>query len=354
MFLKFISFVLLVMEGTKELRATVISLHMAGKKPVDIFRDIKCFGVSRNFVYYTIKRYKETNSLKDRHRSGRPRSVRTAANIKIIRERLRRNPCRTQKKLALQTNISRISVNRILKYDLKVKAYSRRKVHYLNDRLRKLRRERCPMLLKRHDAKKILFTDEKIFTVEEKFNRQNNKVYAKSSKDVPATARNVSRAHHPASVMVWWGVSYEGVTPLHFCQQGVKVKAKNYQSDILETVVKPLSDTLFHNKEWIFQQDSAPAHKAKTTQAWLRKNLPGFIAAEEWPSSSPDLNPLDYSLWTELELRACQKSHPNVDSLKRALIKAAKDIPLEKIRAAIDDWPERLKACIKNRGGHIE
>ncbi|CAG9793999.1 unnamed protein product, partial [Diatraea saccharalis] len=64
-------------------------------------------------------------------------------NIKIIRERLRRNPYQTQKKLALQTNISHVSVNRILKYDRKVNAYSRRKVHFSNDRLCKLRRERC-------------------------------------------------------------------------------------------------------------------------------------------------------------------------------------------------------------------
>lgn len=342
------------MARTKDLRSTVISLKKAGKKPMEIFRQIKCLGASRNFVYYTLKRYKDTCSLDDRPRSGRPRSVRTAANIKLIRERLRRNPCRTQKKMALQTNISRISVNRILKYDLKVRAYSRRKVHYLNDRLKTLRLNRCRQLLRRHDHKKILFTDEKIFTVEEKFNRQNDKVYAKSLKEVPPFKRNVQRTHHPASVMVWWGVSYEGATELHFVQQGVKVRAQNYQTDVLEGVVKPLSKTLFKNKDWIFQQDSAPSHKAKTTQKWLKDNLPGFISTEEWPSSSPDLNPLDYSLWTELELRACRKSHPNLESLKRALCREAQRIPLEKIRAAIDEWPARLKACIQQKGGHFE
>lgn len=61
-------------------------------------------------------------------------------------------------------------------------------------------------------------------------------------------------------------MSYEGVTQLHFCEQGVKTRAVNYQSDILEKVVKPLSDTLFAGKNWTFQQDSAQAHKAKTTQ----------------------------------------------------------------------------------------
>lgn len=342
------------MAGKKQLRSTVISLYEAGAKPMEIFNQLKSIGASRNFVYYTLKRYRETQSINDRPRTGRPRSVRTPANIKLIRERLRRNPCRTQKKMALQTNISRISVNRILKYDLKVKAYSRRKVHYLNDRLRKMRLDRCRMLLRTHDPRKILFTDEKIFTVEEKFNRQNNKIYAKSSKDIPANVRNVQRTHHPASVMVWWGVSYEGVTPLHFCQQGVKVKAQNYQNDILEKVVKPLSTTLFTGRDWIFQQDSAPSHKVKSTQKWLKENLPSFISTEEWPSSSPDLNPLDYALWTELELRACRKSHPNLQSLKRSLVRESKRIPIEKVRAAIDEWTARLKACIKKRGGHFE
>ncbi|PZC81589.1 hypothetical protein B5X24_HaOG212513 [Helicoverpa armigera] len=110
----------------------------------------------------------------------------------------------------------------------------------------------------------------------------------------------------------------------------------------------------WYGGEFRTKQDSAPSHKAKTTQAWLRENVPAFIAAHEWPSSSPDLNLLDYSLWTELELRACRKSHPNLESLKRALVREAKRILLEKIRAAIDDWPNRLRACIKNRGGNFE
>jgi hypothetical protein len=38
--------------------------------------------------------------------------------------------------------------------------------------------------------------------------------------------------------------------------------------------------TLFSGHEWIFQQDSAPAHhKAKTTQEWLWRNLLAFITA---------------------------------------------------------------------------
>jgi hypothetical protein len=63
--------------------------------------------------------------------------------------------------------------------------------------------------------------------------------------------------------------------------------------------------TLFNGQEEVFQQESAPAHKAKTTQEWLQRNAPAFISAEDWPLGSPDLNPMDYKLWCVLEDVAC-------------------------------------------------
>jgi inhibitor of nuclear factor kappa-B kinase subunit alpha len=78
-----------------------------------------------------------------------------------------------------------------------------------------------------------------------------------------------------------------------------------YQEDVLQGVVKPLNTTLFSGQKWVYQQDSAPAHKAKMTQERLRRHVPAFISAEDWPSGSPDLNPLDYKLWAVLEVMAC-------------------------------------------------
>jgi len=36
-------------------------------------------------------------------------------------------------------------------------------------------------------------------------------------------------------------------------------------------------------------------------QQFLRQNSPDFIAADEWASYSPDLNPLDYCIWNILQ-----------------------------------------------------
>ena len=81
----------------------------------------------------------------------------------------------------------------------------------------------------------------------------------------------------------------------------MKTGAQVYQEDVLQGAVRPLNTTLFNGQKWVFQQDAAPAHKARTTQEWLRRHVPAFISAKDWPSGSLDLNPLDYKLWAVLE-----------------------------------------------------
>jgi hypothetical protein len=89
-----------------------------------------------------------------------------------------------------------------------------------------------------------------------------------------------------------------------------------YQEDMLHGVAKPVNMTLFSSQEWVFQQHSAPAHIAKTTQEWLWRNVLAFISAENWPLQSPNLNPLDCKLWAVLKDMACQKRHNNLKSLR--------------------------------------
>jgi hypothetical protein len=51
---------------------------------------------------------------------------------------------------------------------------------------------------------------------------------------------------------------------------------------------------------------------------------------------------------------ACRKHHNNLESLKRSLVKAAAEIPLETVRVVTAEWLERLKACGEAEGGHFE
>lgn len=74
-----------------------------------------------------------------------------------------------------------------------------------------LRLKRCRALLKRYTEKKyreFIFSDEKFFTVEESYNKQNDKVYEHSSEDASNRIPHVQQGHFPSSLMVWLGVSY--------------------------------------------------------------------------------------------------------------------------------------------------
>jgi len=54
---------------------------------------------------------------------------------------------------------------------------------------------------------------------------------------------------------------------------------------------------------FVFQQDNAPAHRARDTVELLRRETPQFISPCGKADLSPDLNPVDYHVWGMLQER---------------------------------------------------
>ena len=98
----------------------------------------------------------------------------------------------------------------------------------------------------------------------------------------------------------------------------------------------------------------APAHTAKISQDWLSSKIPGFLNRDEWPSSSPDLNPCDYYLWGRLETLVNNRSYNSIPALKRALKKAWCELDQDEVARACKLFPSRLKVCLKARGNRFE
>ena len=69
------------------------------------------------------------------------------------------------------------------------------------------------------------------------------------------------------------------------------------------------------------------------SDGWCKTNFKGFWEKEVWPPSSPDLNPMDFGIWSILEQKACSTSHPNIETLKQKLKASWEEIDPEVVHA---------------------
>lgn len=233
------------MEGKREL---IVSLHCAGLTNPQIVRKLKDLKVSRQWVKKVIDRYKETQSTKDRPRSGRPVSKRTPKNIKLVRERIRRNPKRSMSRMASDTGMSRRTMGRIVHDDLGMSCYRMRKRHLLSAANKAKRLSRCREILKRLKSDmlpNIIFSDEKLFTVEAAPNTQNDRIISSNISAVPIETKSIFKRQKPASVMVWAGISERGRSPLIFVPEGVKINSQVYLDTILKEGLLPWACDLY-------------------------------------------------------------------------------------------------------------
>ena len=74
---------------------------------------------------------------------------------------------------------------------------------------------------------------------------------------------------------------------------------------------------------FVFQQDNAPAHRARDTVRLLEQATPAFIPPDLWPANSPDLNPVDYRIWSFVQQRVYQSRVHDTDELKQCAASVA-------------------------------
>ena len=157
-----------------------------------------------------------------------------------------------------------------------------------------------------------------------------------------------------ATVMAFGVVSSEGhIMPPHIFEVGLKVNTKVYLDD-LKSVVIPWCNQVASGRPWVLQQDSAPAHKSKETQAWLQKECYDFVPFSHWPLSSLDLNPLDYFVWSYIKNITNMTSHNTKASLIAAICRVFAELLPALVEKACSQFQIRIEAVIEAEGSYIE
>ncbi len=92
--------------------------------------------------------------------------------------------------------------------------------------------------------------------------------------------------HGGGSVLMWRCMSAAGVGELHFID-GI-MNSQMYCSILKEKMLPSLRAL---GRRALFQHDNDPKHTSKATVVFLKKNRVKVI---QWPSMSPDLNPIEH------------------------------------------------------------
>jgi len=100
----------------------------------------------------------------------------------------------------------------LVRDDLHMRAHLCSMGHLLTPALKEILLTRAKHLLQWHTKnghKNILFMGEKIFTIEEQYNNQNNKIYAQTFLELCSEGAG---GYHLSYILVWSGVSRQGDT----------------------------------------------------------------------------------------------------------------------------------------------
>lgn len=313
---------------------------------------------STNLIKQWIERFERTGSTQKMRPRGGQRVSRTDENIQRVRESVRANPRMSERKRSSTLGVTRSTLQRILRLDLKLHPYKIQLVQELKatdfeSRLRFANEMRD----KFSNFNNILFSDEAHFYLNGFLNKQNCRYWA---------AENPRLKHqkplHSPKVTVWAAIAKWGIIGPYFFEnnrgQAVTVNSERYTAMLRSFLIPTLQESRGYTRNTWFQQDGATCHTSNESIEVVREMFPQKLISRRgdisWPPRSPDLTPADFFLWGYLKSRVYSNNPTNLQQLKLNIRQEMESISRETLTKVFQNFDARLEECSYRQGRHLD
>ncbi len=329
-------------ELSKDTRNKIVDLHQAGKTESAIGKQL---GVKKSTVGAIIRKWKTYKTTDNLPRSGSPRKI-SPRGVKMITRTVSKTtvPRTTRGDLVndLQragTKVTKATISNTLRRQ-GLKSYSARRV---------------PLLKPVHVQARLKFTREHLDDPEEdwenvmkpKYNflvkNSTCRVWRRKNAELHPKNAIPTVKHGGGNIMLWGCFSAKGPGRLICVKE--RMNGAMYR-EILSENLLPSARALKMKRGWVFQHDNDRKHTARATKEWLRKK---HFKVLEWPSQSPDLNPIE-NLWRELKVRVAQRQPQNITALEEICMEEWAKIPATVCENLVKTYRKRLTSVIANKG----
>ena len=294
--------------------------------------------INRKTVIRWIKRYNDKNSVRRKEGSGRKKKTNIEEDMKIIDE-LEENSCFSSREIKLNLEndglllSTRTIRRRLNEFNYEYKNPRRKIMLTKNEKLNRLE---WAIKYRNFNWERVIFSDETSV-----WNIQNNKkIWIKKGE------KNIERIPKYSFKKNIWGCINIHTGFNMFVFSGIMDSVKYI--DILQ---QNLLENIDGNYQYfIFQDDNDPKHRAKITKRWKEENN---IKSLEWPSYSPDLNPIE-NVWNIIKEYLSKYIILDENDLMFYIDQAYKKIDWRIIKNLINSMPNRIQQVIERKGDYTD